>query len=669
MRTPALLPLLALGLGLGALAAIPARSADSAEKPDADKIAKLIKQLGSDDFDDREKASAALDAIGAPALDALRDAAKSSDEEVRKRAEILVAKIGKRAESANALTAKRVHLVYKDTPLADALDDFQKKSGYTIALSDPENKLKDRKITLDTGDATFWQALDQFCDKAGLKEADAQTLPPAPLGPPVGPNPVPLPIIKPGVIINPAPLPPAPAKDQPASPPAKEQTAPATKPAPPPGATQAAPPAVEQPAPATKPATPAGAPPGAPAQTGQVAPGQPAQAVPPAPPVAGQPGGFIGGPVGPPVAGAPGVAAPDQITLVDGNADSLPTDAASAVRIRALAKADQFGPAADGEILLGLRLSLEPKMQWRSVDKVTIKKAVDDQKQELAQTTTDANPIGIGGPAIAPAPPGGFVPPGGVLRPVPLPFPAPGFGLFGGMNQDVAVHLKKGDKAAKSLTELSGVISAQILAEATPIITVKDIMKLKEGDEIAKGGENGQIKIVDVSNNNGQVVIRLELQPPTDVVPANGPNNGPVPVPLPIRRGAPPAPLPPQPANPPPNPAGAAAAPPAAAAPAPGGVAIGIAVAPGGIVVGPGVWGQQGAGGLTLLDDKDNVIKQTGTQIQSQVNVVNNVATVTQTFVLTFQPDKGQEPSKLVYSGRKMLSVEIPFTLKDVPLP
>src|SRR5947209_7742248 len=132
MRTHTLLPLLALGLGLGVLAATPARSADSAEKPDADKITKLVKQLGSDDFDDREKASAALDAIGAPALDALRDALKSSDEEIHKRAETLVAKIEKRQESANALAPKRLHLVYKDTPLPEAVDDFQKKSGYAI---------------------------------------------------------------------------------------------------------------------------------------------------------------------------------------------------------------------------------------------------------------------------------------------------------------------------------------------------------------------------------------------------------------------------------------------------------------------------------------------------------------------------------------------------------
>jgi uncharacterized protein (TIGR03067 family) len=56
--------------------------------PDQKRIAQLIKQLGDDDFAKREAASKALEAIGAPALAALRKAATtSSDLEVRRRAE------------------------------------------------------------------------------------------------------------------------------------------------------------------------------------------------------------------------------------------------------------------------------------------------------------------------------------------------------------------------------------------------------------------------------------------------------------------------------------------------------------------------------------------------------------------------------------------------------
>lgn len=151
-------------------------TAPADDKADAAQIDKLVEQLGSGTFAEREKASKELDRIGAPALEALRKAAKSPDFEVRKRAEALVKSIERRTASQTLLAPKRVRLAYKDTPLKDALEDFRKQSGYEINLFDPDEKLGERKITLDTGDATFWQAFDQFCDKAGLIEASPQEI-------------------------------------------------------------------------------------------------------------------------------------------------------------------------------------------------------------------------------------------------------------------------------------------------------------------------------------------------------------------------------------------------------------------------------------------------------------------------------------------------------------
>ncbi len=141
---------------------------------DEERTAKLIQQLGSDSFADREKATQELEQIGPAALDALRRATRGDDPERKRRAEELVQKIEKRALEASLLAPKRVRLAYKDTPLAEALADFQKQSGYDLTLSDPEAKLRDRTVTLNTGDVTFWQALDQFCHKAGLIESTPQ---------------------------------------------------------------------------------------------------------------------------------------------------------------------------------------------------------------------------------------------------------------------------------------------------------------------------------------------------------------------------------------------------------------------------------------------------------------------------------------------------------------
>jgi hypothetical protein len=58
--------------------------------PDRAAIAKLVKQLGSSDFKERETASKGLEKVGFPALDALRNAAASTDAEVARRAAHLV---------------------------------------------------------------------------------------------------------------------------------------------------------------------------------------------------------------------------------------------------------------------------------------------------------------------------------------------------------------------------------------------------------------------------------------------------------------------------------------------------------------------------------------------------------------------------------------------------
>src|SRR5262249_20237677 len=171
MRSRYLLLALLLGVGLTLVASLPSPAVENADK---EKIARLIDQLGSGVFTERQKATKELVAIGAPALEALRKAAQSEDAEVRKRANELVQKVEKEALSARLLAPKRLHLVYKDTPVPEAVDDFQKKSGYNIYLHDPEGKLKERTITLDTGETTFWHAYELFCAKAGLTEATIQ---------------------------------------------------------------------------------------------------------------------------------------------------------------------------------------------------------------------------------------------------------------------------------------------------------------------------------------------------------------------------------------------------------------------------------------------------------------------------------------------------------------
>jgi hypothetical protein len=146
------------------------------------RIDRLVNQLGSSSYADREEASKALDVIGAPALDALRKAAHAKDAEIRWRAEVLVARIEKRVENAQLLTPHKVRLVYKDTPLTDAVADLAKKTGFVINLADGQVKAEGRTVTLDTGEVPFWEAFDKFCAAAGVVEATAKPAPAAPKG-------------------------------------------------------------------------------------------------------------------------------------------------------------------------------------------------------------------------------------------------------------------------------------------------------------------------------------------------------------------------------------------------------------------------------------------------------------------------------------------------------
>lgn len=527
MRSRYLLTVL-IGAGLALMLSLPS---PAEEAPNKEQIDKLIDQLGSGVFAEREKASKELAAIGVPVLEALRKAAKSDDAEVRKRAEELIPKIERQAESLRVLAPKRLHLVYKDTPLTEAVADFQKKSGYSIHLHDPEGKLKERKIALDTGATTFWHALELFCAKAELTEASMEDLLQVPRPPGVVPGGAPAPL-----------------------------------------------------------------------------------ALPRAVPIR-MPGRR----------GMPGMS--DQIILKDGKANKRPADDRSAVRVRVLSKSDLSGNAPDGEIILPLEVTLEPKLQWQNLQSIRVEKAVDDRGQKLAQVIPQVE----GGGNMAIALPGGGVVfqqgNGGYLM------------LGGGLRQQFPIQLKKGGKAAKSLKELKGVLTAQLLTEARPVIVAD---KLKAG-ETFKGEEGGSLKIVEVKSEEGHTTLRVELEPPPldKVVPAQQtPAMGGFGAPIRVPRAGKmlPAPVIQQ-----------------------GGR---VAIAVNATFVGS-------ISGLSIQDDKGNALPIRAGQTQLRVmQQANGMQTRNMTFTLSclHDKDKGQ-PAKVVYLGSKRATVDVPFTLTNVPLP
>src|SRR2546421_2848964 len=172
MRNSALLATLTATLALGwSTLADDAKPGDKAvPAAEAQRIDELIKQLGSSKFAERNTAKKELEGLGMAALEALRQAVKSKDLETSRRASELVQKLEAKITNDTMLAPKRVRLNLKDTPALDAIAELQKQSGYQIQVAGDRTALANKKITLDTGETTFWEALDQLCRAAGLTE-------------------------------------------------------------------------------------------------------------------------------------------------------------------------------------------------------------------------------------------------------------------------------------------------------------------------------------------------------------------------------------------------------------------------------------------------------------------------------------------------------------------
>jgi hypothetical protein len=138
------------------------------DPPASKKIDLYIALLGSKEFAQRQQATDALLVLGGDALPALYQAAAGKDAEVGQRARMLITKIENKLQAAQVLAPKKVHLVFKDTPLPEAVAALAKQSGYAVQLHGEPGQYANRPVTLDTGETTFLQALSLLCEKAGL---------------------------------------------------------------------------------------------------------------------------------------------------------------------------------------------------------------------------------------------------------------------------------------------------------------------------------------------------------------------------------------------------------------------------------------------------------------------------------------------------------------------
>jgi hypothetical protein len=490
---------LIVGLGLGGSTLWQCAAGQQPSTED-ERIAQLVKQLGSMKFVERDKAKHELEAIGLPALEYLRKAAKNGDLEVACRCQELIKKLENKIAVDQLLTPKKVHLDLKDVTVQQALDDLQKQSGYTIDIQGDRAQLAKRKITLDTGVVTFLAALDQLCEKAHLVEVVNANFNPTYYG-------IEAPVMRVPIQKVFPPAPPLPPQGQPKALPG----------APVPGAVQggalqgqpppvavagpmALPVQVELPAIAAKAKVGMAGQAGQPGQGGQGGvgggagqpgqPGQPAKVQFQIQPVQIQPM-----PAQPalqlkkPVQMYPNA----QIVLRDGKAESVPTFYYGALRIRLLpanrATDIAVQPRQKDEVLFILEVTPEPGLQgFTIVGSPRIEKALDDLGQELALAM---EPMGTPGHLV-------------MHNPYQLYNPD-------GVRQ-AALRLKLGEKPAKTLASLTGNLTFQALnPKSEAIITVPDV--LKPAGKAVKGSNGGSIQVMTLEKQNDgsyRVVVRFE---------------------------------------------------------------------------------------------------------------------------------------------------------------
>lgn len=125
-------------------------------------VAALVAQLGSPDYQAREKAGRDLATMGEKILPDLRRAADATDSpEVSRRLTVLIRTL----ERERLVSPRKVTLTAEDRPIKEIVDEIGKQTGYRVNLNGGR---PDARVSVEFDKTPFWQALDKVALQAGL---------------------------------------------------------------------------------------------------------------------------------------------------------------------------------------------------------------------------------------------------------------------------------------------------------------------------------------------------------------------------------------------------------------------------------------------------------------------------------------------------------------------
>ncbi len=138
-----------------------AQDGTQAQQP-PERVARLIRELGSESYNRRQAAGQQLKALGAASIMPLEAVKDSADPEVRIRATELLREL----KLAAMWDATTVSLNAEDRSVAEVFAEIARQTGNTLALDGGNSGLNDMPVTVEFSQTPFWQAIDELCQKS-----------------------------------------------------------------------------------------------------------------------------------------------------------------------------------------------------------------------------------------------------------------------------------------------------------------------------------------------------------------------------------------------------------------------------------------------------------------------------------------------------------------------
>ena len=135
------------------------------QEPAEPRVARLIRQLGSDRYSDRAAATSELARHGTGAREQLEAALQSSDPEVRMRAGDLLTQL----RALDLWAPSIVDCRLQDAAVSRIVALLADQSGNHIRTSDLNGKFNDRPVSLNFPAGTFWEVLDEACRQSNKR--------------------------------------------------------------------------------------------------------------------------------------------------------------------------------------------------------------------------------------------------------------------------------------------------------------------------------------------------------------------------------------------------------------------------------------------------------------------------------------------------------------------